>query len=177
MAFFVWNLHFFATALIWHLLVLHQLSIKGTALSMMFSFWGWKWSSEAPPTPKSSSPSSIVSRFDSSSPFYLHDKNKANSFVAKVKAKSKEHTCWDTVYSNMGETCQKIEHNDQERSRFAMALTNCFLIVTGREAKPCSSSNNIKQCTSSLEDHVHEIYASFFVESTAMCDHLQYVAL
>lgn len=83
-------------------------------------------------------------------------------------------SCWQIAYKKLFSSCRDILRDEEKTCRLAYEFTQCFLTMTGWPApQRCPDSKPIKSCTEKFDQHTHEVYLAFFVDTMAMCHHLQ----
>ncbi|MCO5568779.1 hypothetical protein L7F22_022479 [Adiantum nelumboides] len=87
---------------------------------------------------------------------------------------SPEATCWEKAYRKLLSSCSAILQDEEKKCRLAFEFTDCFLRMTGWPPPPlCPDSSLVRLCTEKFDIHTHKVYLAFFVETAAMCHHLQ----
>lgn len=87
---------------------------------------------------------------------------------------SPEASCWQKAYRKLLSSCSLILQDEEKKCRLAFEFTDCFLRMTGwPPPPPCPDNGLVRFCTEKFDQHTHEIYLAFFVETAAMCHHLQ----
>ncbi|KAH9302373.1 hypothetical protein KI387_013956 [Taxus chinensis] len=83
-------------------------------------------------------------------------------------------SCWQQAYSQLFSSCREILQEEEKKSRLAWHMTDCFQRESGRGPLPsCSSSTLTINCLKKLNDGQHKVYLAFFINTNAMCHHLQ----
>ncbi|KAI3804255.1 hypothetical protein L1987_25669 [Smallanthus sonchifolius] len=109
----------------------------------------------------------IISEFSMES---LNSK-KGVSLVEKAKRKAALlNSCWQNAYQNLFEGCSEILAREEQRSRLAWHLSDCFQKDTGRPHFPyCDVKSPMVNCLKKLDEDAHRIY----LETNAICHQLQ----
>ncbi|MCO5608507.1 hypothetical protein L7F22_062718 [Adiantum nelumboides] len=85
-----------------------------------------------------------------------------------------QRSCWQSAYLKLFSSCKEILQDEDKKCRLAFEFTRCFLSVTGwPPPSPCPESVPLKSCTQKFDRHTLDVYLAFFVDSVAMCHHLQ----
>ncbi|KAH7298415.1 hypothetical protein KP509_25G042200 [Ceratopteris richardii] len=94
---------------------------------------------------------------------------------ARLTAKSSsDGLCYQSAYNKLLSSCSQILQNDEKKSRLAFEFTECFLKMTGGPPLPrCPDTSLVRFCTEKFDDHTKRIYLAFFIETAAMCYHIQ----
>lgn len=115
--------------------------------------------------------------FDIESPVILSGGIRAKQLYERSVALSKEDSCWQEAYTSLQSTCRDILKDETHKSRMALRFTNCFLNTTGRSLlKKCPENRPVASCVKELDNHNHAIFLKYYIDSSAMCHHLQYVS-
>ncbi|KAI3756781.1 hypothetical protein L1987_56604 [Smallanthus sonchifolius] len=100
---------------------------------------------------------------------------KGVSLVEKAKRKAAlSNSCWQNAYQNLLEGCSEILAREEQRSRLAWHLSDCFQKDTGRPHFPyCDVKSLMVNCLKKLDEDAHRIYLEFYLETNAICHQLQ----
>ncbi|KAL4567936.1 hypothetical protein LXL04_023532 [Taraxacum kok-saghyz] len=100
---------------------------------------------------------------------------KGAALVEKAKRKAAlSNSCWQNAYQNLFSGCSKILAGEEQRSRLAWHLSDCFQKDTGRPPFPyCDVSNPMVDCLKKLDKNDHKIYLEFYLETNSICHQLQ----
>ncbi|KAJ0620980.1 hypothetical protein HanIR_Chr01g0003471 [Helianthus annuus] len=76
----------------------------------------------------------------------------------------------NNAYQNLLKGCSEILAREEQRSRLAWHLSDCFQKDTGRPHFPyCDVKSQMANCLKKLDEDVHKIY----LETNAICHQLQ----
>ncbi|KAJ0594894.1 hypothetical protein HanHA300_Chr03g0113381 [Helianthus annuus] len=100
---------------------------------------------------------------------------KGVSLVEKAKRKAAlSNSCWQNAYQNLFKGCSEILAREEQRSRLAWHLSDCFQKDTGRPRFPyCDVKSQMVNCLKKLDEDAHRIYLEFYLETNAICHQLQ----
>nr|KAJ0212970.1 hypothetical protein LSAT_V11C400167110 [Lactuca sativa] len=100
---------------------------------------------------------------------------KGMSLIEKAKRKViASNSCWQNAYQNLFSGCSEILAGEEQRSRLAWHLTDCFQKDTGRSHFPyCDVKSPMKNCLQKLDEDAHRIYLEFYLETNSICHQLQ----
>ncbi|KAM0030567.1 hypothetical protein Hdeb2414_s0018g00538401 [Helianthus debilis subsp. tardiflorus] len=100
---------------------------------------------------------------------------KGVSLVEKAKRKAAlSNSCWQNAYQNLFKGCSEILAREEQRSRLAWHLSDCFQKDTGRPHFPyCDVKSQMVNCLKKLDEDAHRIYLEFYLETNAICHQLQ----
>lgn len=84
-----------------------------------------------------------------------------------------ENVCYHKAYTGFHTSCENLLNDKTTKSAFGLQLTNCFLIASGRNAIICPVYTPIAKCISTMSDHNHKIYLSFYLEIESICNYLE----
>ncbi|MFS7924814.1 hypothetical protein Hanom_Chr03g00277071 [Helianthus anomalus] len=100
---------------------------------------------------------------------------KGVSLVEKAKRKAAlTNSCWQNAYQNLFKGCSDILAREEQRSRLAWHLSDCFQKDTGRPHFPyCDVKSQMVNCLKKLDEDAHRIYLEFYLETNAICHQLQ----
>ncbi|KAJ9556788.1 hypothetical protein OSB04_011402 [Centaurea solstitialis] len=100
---------------------------------------------------------------------------KGMTLVEKAKRKAAlTNSCWQNAYQNLFAGCSEILAEEDQRSRLAWHLSDCFQKETGRSPFPyCDVKTTMRNCLSRLDQDAHRIYLEFYLETNAICHQLQ----
>ncbi|KAJ0478746.1 hypothetical protein HanHA300_Chr13g0503361 [Helianthus annuus] len=145
----------FVLAIVW-LLVL---------LSRSMESHGWFFSSGTVES------SDIVAEFSMES----RNSNKGMVLVEKAKRKAAlPSSCWQNAYQNLFAGCAEILAGEEQRSRLAWHLSDCFQKDTGRLQFPyCDLKYPMVNCLKKLDEDAHRVFLEFYLETNAICHQLQ----
>ncbi|GJZ68768.1 protein gamete expressed 1 isoform X1 [Tanacetum coccineum] len=101
------------------------------------------------------------------------------TYVEKAKRKAAlPNSCWQNAYQNMFAGCSEILAGEEQRSRLAWHLSDCFQKDTGRPPFPyCDVKSSMVDCLKRLEKGPHSIYLEFYLETNTICHQLQLTEL
>lgn len=156
----------FIFVILWILVLLSQSS---ESFSWLFSS-GKAESSEKPSEfPETSH--DLVAEFSMES---LNSK-KGMMLVEKARRKaSLSNYCWQKAYQNLFAGCSEILAREEQRSRLAWHLSDCFQKDTGRSPFPyCDVKIPMVNCLKKLDEDAHRVYLEFYLETNAICHQLQ----
>ena len=80
-------------------------------------------------------------------------------------------TCLTSVAANIPARC--IGMTEDEYIRFAVGLTNCHLMKSGKATYDCSDNIPIAKCTNQMSDSVFGVYTTFYTQTLTLCVQLQ----
>ncbi|XP_076923377.1 protein GAMETE EXPRESSED 1-like [Bidens hawaiensis] len=97
------------------------------------------------------------------------------SLVEKAKKKaSLSNSCWQNAYQNLFEGCSEILAREEQRSRLAWHLSDCFQKETARPRLPyCDAKSLMVNCLKKLDEDTHRVYLEFYLETNVICHQLQ----
>nr|KAJ0217035.1 hypothetical protein LSAT_V11C300151840 [Lactuca sativa] len=111
------------------------------------------------------------------SEFSMESFNSKKGMTLVEKAKRKvvaSNSCWQNAYQNLFTGCSEILAGEEQRSRLAWHLTDCFQKDTGRSHFPyCDVKAPMKNCLKKLDEDAHRIYLEFYLETNSICHQLQ----
>lgn len=104
----------------------------------------------------------------------LHN-DKGKQLVEDAKRKLVgSNTCWQNAYRHLFSGCSEIIAVEENRSRFAWHLSDCFQKDSGRPAFPyCDPKSAMINCLKKLDDKEHKVYLAFLLETNSICYQLQ----
>ncbi|KAD6453077.1 hypothetical protein E3N88_07782 [Mikania micrantha] len=109
--------------------------------------------------------------------FSMESSSSKNGMMLVEKAKRKaalSNTCWQNAYQNLFAGCSEILAGEEQRSRLAWHLSDCFQKDTGRPQFPyCDIKYAMVNCLKKLDEDAHRIYLEFYLETNAICHQLQ----
>lgn len=137
--------------------------------------WGWFSSSS---TENTDSSSSYFSRSHKSNPEFsieVFSDQKAVRVLEEARNKLVgPNSCWQNAYGYLLSGCRETVATEEKRKRFAWYLSDCFLKDSGRPAFPtCNEQSTMMSCLKKLDDHEHNIYLEFMLETNTICQQLQ----
>ncbi|XP_076928861.1 protein GAMETE EXPRESSED 1-like [Bidens hawaiensis] len=140
----------------------------------------WFFSNEKVDSSKKHSPEGydhdIIGEFSMES----FDSKKGVSLVEKAKRKvvALPNSCWQNAYQNLFAGCSEIVADEEQRSRLAWHLSDCFQKDSGRSPFPyCDAKSLMVDCFKRLEKEAHRVYLEFYLETNSICHQLQSVFL
>ncbi|GJT04112.1 protein gamete expressed 1 isoform X1 [Tanacetum coccineum] len=154
----------FTLGILWVLVLLLQSS---KSFGWFFSSGdNGKRSSELPKTSDD-----IVAEFS----MELLNSEKGLELVEKAKRKAAlPNSCWQNAYQNLFAGCSEILAGEEQRSRLAWHLSDCFQKDTGRPPFPyCDEKSLMVDCLKRLDKGPHSIYLEFYLETNTICHQLQ----
>ncbi|KAJ0946374.1 hypothetical protein HanRHA438_Chr01g0003271 [Helianthus annuus] len=94
-----------------------------------------------------------------------------NSLVEKAKRKAAlSNSCWQNAYQNLFNGCSEILAREEQRSRLAWHLSDCFQKDTGRPHFPyCDVKSPMVNCLKKLDED--RIYLEFYLQTNAIGHH------
>ncbi|KAI3700861.1 hypothetical protein L2E82_45502 [Cichorium intybus] len=100
---------------------------------------------------------------------------KGMTLVEKAKRKAVvSNSCWQNAYQNLFAGCSEILAGEEQRSRLAWHLSDCFQKDTGRSHFPyCDVKSPMVNCLKKLDEDAHRIYLEFYLETNSICHQLQ----
>ncbi|KAL4567275.1 hypothetical protein LXL04_022854 [Taraxacum kok-saghyz] len=100
---------------------------------------------------------------------------KGMTLVEKAKRMVEaSNSCWQNAYQNLFAGCSEILAAEEQRSRLAWHLSDCFQKDTGRSHFPyCDVKIPIINCLKKLDEDAHRIYLEFYLETNSICHQLQ----
>ncbi|XP_071687110.1 protein GAMETE EXPRESSED 1-like [Rutidosis leptorrhynchoides] len=103
------------------------------------------------------------------------DSKKGVTLIEKAKRKAAlANTCWQNAYQNLFAGCSEILAGEEQRSRLAWHLSDCFQKETGRSPFPyCDVKSRMVDCHKRLDQEAHRIYLEFYLETNTICHQLQ----
>ncbi|KAJ0945903.1 hypothetical protein HanPSC8_Chr03g0133271 [Helianthus annuus] len=103
------------------------------------------------------------------------DSKKGASLVEKAKRKAAlPDSCWQSAYQNLFAGCSEILADEEQRSRLAWHLSDCFQKDSGRPPFPyCDIKSRMIDCFKGLDKVAHSIYLEFYLETNTICHQLQ----
>ncbi|KAI3756780.1 hypothetical protein L1987_56603 [Smallanthus sonchifolius] len=103
------------------------------------------------------------------------DCKKGASLVEKAKRKAAlPNSCWQNAYQNLFAGCSEILAAEEQRSRLAWHLSDCFQKDSGRSPFPyCDAKSRMVDCFKRLDKEAHSIYLEFYLETNTICHQLQ----
>ncbi|XP_076945939.1 protein GAMETE EXPRESSED 1-like [Bidens hawaiensis] len=153
----------------------HKPSILGILLVLVLlscstGSFGWLF--------KSKKPSEFIETSnDMAAEFSLESSNSNKGVMLVEKAKRKaalSNSCWQNAYQNLFAGCSEILAAEEQRSRLAWHLSDCFQKDTGRPQFPyCDVKYPIVSCLKKLDEDAHRVYLEFYLETNAICHQLQ----
>nr|XP_043631080.1 protein GAMETE EXPRESSED 1-like [Erigeron canadensis] len=145
-------------------------------LSQNIESHGWLFSrqkadSSEKPSENPETLNNVVAEFS----MELFTSKKGMLLVEKAKKKvALSNTCWQNAYQKLFAGCSEILAGEEQRSRFAWHLTDCFQKDTGRSPFPfCDVKSRMVDCLKRLDQEVHGIYLEFYLETNTICHQLQ----
>ncbi|KAL9997253.1 hypothetical protein Hdeb2414_s0641g00928171 [Helianthus debilis subsp. tardiflorus] len=101
--------------------------------------------------------------------------NKGMVLVEKAKRKAAlSNSCWQNAYQNLFAGCSEILAGEEQRSRLAWHLSDCFQKDTGRpQFAYCDVKYPMVNCLKKLDEDAHRVYLEFYLETNAICHQLQ----
>ncbi|KAI3829113.1 hypothetical protein L1987_03228 [Smallanthus sonchifolius] len=109
--------------------------------------------------------------------FSMESSNSRKGMMLVEKAKRKaalSNSCWQNAYQNLFAGCAEILAGEEQRSRLAWHLSDCFQRDTGRPQFPyCDVKYPMVNCLKKLDEDAHRIYLEFYLETNAICHQLQ----
>ncbi|GLJ22310.1 hypothetical protein SUGI_0419730 [Cryptomeria japonica] len=140
--------------------------------SRFYAVHGWGWFSSSQMSEEGGGEEeSTSSDFD----IEAADNAKGKDLVREAKERVVlSGSCWQQAYEHLFSSCKKILQEEEKKSRLAWHMTECFQKESGRGPLPsCSSNSLILPCLKKLNDAQHKVYLAFFINTNAMCHHLQ----
>ncbi|KAL8196017.1 hypothetical protein R6Q57_025017 [Mikania cordata] len=103
------------------------------------------------------------------------DSKKGVSLVERAKKKAAlPNSCWQNAYQNLFAGCSHILAVEEQRSRLAWQLSDCFQKDSGRSPFPyCDPKSRMVDCFKRLDKEAHSIYLEFYLETNTICHQLQ----
>ncbi|KAL4567279.1 hypothetical protein LXL04_022858 [Taraxacum kok-saghyz] len=100
---------------------------------------------------------------------------KGMTLVEKAKRMVEaSNSCWQNAYQNLFAGCSEILAAEEQRSRLAWHLSDCFQKDTGRSHFPyCDVKTPIINCLKKLDEDAHRVYLEFYLETNSICHQLQ----
>ncbi|KAJ9565136.1 hypothetical protein OSB04_001102 [Centaurea solstitialis] len=100
---------------------------------------------------------------------------KGMTLVEKAKRKAAlTNSCWQNAYQNLFAGCSEILAEEDQRSRLAWHLSDCFQKESGRSPFPyCDVKTPMRNCLPRLDKDAHGIYLEFYLETNSICHQLQ----
>lgn len=143
-------------------------------LSQSMESFSWFFSSEKIDSGEKPSPqisNHVVAEFS------LETFNDKKGVMLVEKAKKKvalSNSCWQNAYQNLFAGCSEILAAEEQRSRLAWHLSDCFQKESGRNPFPyCDVKSRMVDCFKKLEPEAHRIYLEFYLETNTICHQLQ----
>eukprot|EP01018_Ginkgo_biloba_P016177 Gb_10231 [translate_table: standard] len=100
--------------------------------------------------------------------------NARNKLASSYQDNAISYSCWQKAYSQLFSSCKEIMQDEEKKSRLAWYMTECFQKESGRRPLPyCPASTLMINCLKQLNDAAHKVYLAFFIDTNAMCHHLQ----
>nr|GEV46495.1 protein gamete expressed 1-like [Tanacetum cinerariifolium] len=105
----------------------------------------------------------------------LLNSEKGLELVEKANRKAAlPNSCWQNAYQNLFAGCSEILASEEQRSRLAWHLSDCFQKDTGRPPFPyCDEKSLMVDCLKRLDKGPHSIYLEFYLETNTICHQLQ----
>nr|XP_043629355.1 protein GAMETE EXPRESSED 1-like [Erigeron canadensis] len=156
----------FAVEILWILLLLSE---STTSYSWLFSKQRGDSSENPSYFPEVSH--GIVAEFSMEN----FNSEKGVTLVEKAMTKAAlSNTCWQNAYQNLFAGCSEILAGEEQRSRLAWYLSDCFQKDTGRSPFPyCDVKSRMVDCLKRLGQEAHRIYLEFYLETNTICHQLQ----
>ncbi|KAI3693127.1 hypothetical protein L6452_32957 [Arctium lappa] len=105
--------------------------------------------------------------------FSMESFNSKRGMTLVEKARRKAaltNSCWQNAYQNLFAGCSEILAEEDQRSRLAWHLSDCFQKETGRSPFPsCDVKTPMRNCLTRLDQDAHRIY----LETNSICHQLQ----
>ncbi|XP_076943515.1 protein GAMETE EXPRESSED 1-like [Bidens hawaiensis] len=143
-------------------------------LSRSVDSLGWRLFSSGKPSEFIETSNDIIAEFSMES----SNSNKGMMLIEKAKRKAAlSNTCWQNAYQNLFAGCSEILAAEEQRSRLAWHLSDCFQKDTGRPQFPyCDVKYPMVNCLKKLDEDAHRVYLEFYLETNAICHqlHLSY---
>ncbi|KAJ9172942.1 hypothetical protein P3X46_016128 [Hevea brasiliensis] len=158
-----------------HLLLLLFLLVS---MSVRCHSWGW-FSSSKETDGSADNPSQRRRDLSTGSvPEFSMDGFRDEKGVRLVEsAKNKlagSNSCWQNAYQQLFAGCSQILAVEEKRSRFAWHLSDCFQRDSGRPPFPyCDAKSAMVNCLKKLNEHEHQIFLEFLLETNSICYQLQ----
>ncbi|GJT04113.1 protein gamete expressed 1 isoform X1 [Tanacetum coccineum] len=109
--------------------------------------------------------------------FSMESLNSKKGMMLVEKARRKaslSNSCWQKAYQNLFAGCSEILAREEQRSRLAWHLSDCFQKDTGRSPFPyCDVKLPMVNCLKKLDEDAHRVYLEFYLETNAICHQLQ----
>nr|GEW14650.1 protein gamete expressed 1-like [Tanacetum cinerariifolium] len=109
--------------------------------------------------------------------FSMESFNSKKGLTLVEKAKRKvvlPNSCWHNAYENLFAGCLEILAGEEQRSRLAWHLSDCFQKDTERPPFPyCDVKLSMVDCLKRLDRGPHSIYLEFYLETNTICHQLQ----
>ncbi|KAK2421960.1 protein GAMETE EXPRESSED [Trifolium repens] len=144
--------------------------------SLRCESWGW-FSSTKESHSSERSYGNQANFKGSNAEFSIEPFNDPKGIQLVENAKNKmvgSNACWQNAYQHLFAKCSEILAADEERSRLAWHLSDCFQRDSGRPSFPhCDSKTSIASCLRNLDDHGHKVYLEFYLETNSICYQLQ----
>nr|XP_043626897.1 protein GAMETE EXPRESSED 1-like [Erigeron canadensis] len=146
-------------------------------LSLSIRSHSWFFSSgkgdsiETPSKLPEISSSMVVAEF-SMEPF---NSRRGATLLEKAKEKAAlPNSCWQNAYQSLFAGCAKILADEEQRSRLAWYLTDCFQKDIGKSPFPyCDVKSRMKDCLKRVDQEAHSQYLEFYLETNTICHQLQ----
>ncbi|KAI3503656.1 hypothetical protein L1887_32103 [Cichorium endivia] len=140
-------------------------------LSYIISSSSWFFKSGKIDSSENPSSNEIVAEFS----MEAFNSKKGITLVEKAKRKvAMSNSCWQNAYQNLFAGCSEILAGEEQRSRLAWYLSDCFQKDTGRPSFPyCDVKDKMVNCLKKLEKGAHTIYLEFYLETNSICHQLQ----
>nr|GEV46494.1 retrovirus-related Pol polyprotein from transposon TNT 1-94 [Tanacetum cinerariifolium] len=157
----------FILVILWILVLLSQ-----SSESFSWFFSSGKADSSEKPSEFPETSRDLVAEFSMES---LSSK-KGMMLVEKARRKaSLSNSCWQKAYQNLFAGCSEILAREEQRSRLAWHLSDCFQKDTGRSPFPyCDVKLPMVNCLKKLDEDAHRVYLEFYLETNAICHQLRY---
>ncbi|KAL6963297.1 hypothetical protein U1Q18_049060 [Sarracenia purpurea var. burkii] len=146
-------------------------------LSQNGQSWGWLFSSKEKaaagenPSENAAISGNVVADFTMES----WSNRKGIQLVENARNKMVvSNSCWQKAYGNLFAGCSKILADEDNRSRLAWHLSDCFQKDSGRPPFPyCDTKSKMLKCLSKLDEDSHKVYLEFYLETNSICHQLQ----
>ncbi|XP_076900393.1 protein GAMETE EXPRESSED 1-like [Bidens hawaiensis] len=140
-------------------------------LSCSVDSFSWRLFSSGKSSELLETSNDIVAEFSMES----SNSNKGMMLVEKAKRKAAiSNSCWQNAYQNLFAGCSEILAAEEQRSRLAWHLSDCFQKDTGRPQFPyCDVKYPMVNCLKKLDEDAHRVYLEFYLETNGICHQLQ----
>ncbi|KAF6166977.1 hypothetical protein GIB67_030670, partial [Kingdonia uniflora] len=144
------------------------------SLSQANLSYSWGWFSSGP-KPHSNNNRAISNGFAAEFSMDTNTNPKGLQLVENAKQRMlSPMSCWKNAYMNLFAGCSVIIADKEKQSRLGWLLSDCFQKESGRPPFPkCDTNGPMIKCLRNLNENAHTIYLQFYLETNAICHHLQ----